>query len=90
MNLVNVVGLDYKDDPEDGKRWLEHFGDPYTLSVMDIEGRTGIDWGVYGVPETFVIGKDGLIKYKHIGPVTRESLQDEVIPAIRDALSESV
>lgn len=90
MNLVSIVGLDYKDEPEDGKRWLQHFGDPYTLSVMDVDGRVGIDWGVYGVPETFVIGKDGLIKYKHIGPVTRESLQQEVIPAIRNALAESV
>ena len=90
MNLVSIVGLDYKDEPEEGKRWLQHFGDPYTLSVIDYDGRAGIDWGVYGVPETFVIGKDGLIKYKHIGPVTAQSLQEEVVPAIKAALAESV
>jgi cytochrome c biogenesis protein CcmG/thiol:disulfide interchange protein DsbE len=86
MNLVSIVGLDYKDEPDDGKRWLQQFGNPYTLSVLDYEGRAGIDWGVYGVPETFVIGKDGLIKYKHIGPVTAESLRDEVVPAIKALL----
>jgi cytochrome c biogenesis protein CcmG/thiol:disulfide interchange protein DsbE len=53
---------------------------------MDIDGRVGIDWGVYGVPETFVIGRDGQIKYKHIGPVTQESLEHEVIPAIKELL----
>ena len=90
LKLVDIVGLDYKDEPEDGKAWLRQFGDPYTLSVIDYDGRAGIDWGVYGVPETFVIGKDGLIKYKHIGPVTAESLQAEVLPAIRSALAESV
>ena len=86
MNLVSIVGLNYKDEPEDGKRWLQHFGDPYTLSALDYDGRAGIDWGVYGVPETFVIGKDGLIKYKHIGPVTAESLRDEVVPVIKSLL----
>jgi cytochrome c biogenesis protein CcmG/thiol:disulfide interchange protein DsbE len=90
MNLVDIIGLDYKDEPSDGKAWLQQFGDPYTLSVIDLDGRAGIDWGVYGVPETFVIGKDGLIKYKHIGPVTPESLQAEVLPAIRNALAEAV
>lgn len=86
MDLVNIVGLDYKDEPADGKRWLEQFGNPYTLSVMDLDGRVGIDWGVYGVPETFVIDKDGNIQYKHIGPVTAESLRDELIPAIKALL----
>lgn len=86
MNLVSIVGLNYKDEPEEGKRWLQHFGDPYTLSAVDYDGRAGIDWGVYGVPETFVIGKDGLIKYKHIGPVTAESLRDEVVPVIKSLL----
>ena len=66
MRLVDIVGLDYKDEPEDGKAWLRQFGNPYSLSVIDLDGRAGIDWGVYGVPETFVIGKDGLIKYKHM------------------------
>ena len=85
-NLVPVLGLNYKDDPDDARRWLQQFGNPYLTSLMDIEGRVGIDWGVYGVPETFVIGADGNIRYKHIGPVTAESLETEVIPAIQQAL----
>jgi cytochrome c biogenesis protein CcmG/thiol:disulfide interchange protein DsbE len=83
MKLVDIVGLDYKDEPADGKRWLRQFGNPYTLSVLDLEGRAGIDWGVYGVPETFVIGKDGLIKYKHIGPVTDQALIEEIVPLLK-------
>ncbi len=86
MQLVDIVGLDYKDEVVDGKRWLQQLGNPYTLSVVDLEGRAGIDWGVYGVPETFIIGKDGLIKYKHIGPVTVQSLQAEIIPRIKALL----
>lgn len=84
--LVDIVGLDYKDEVVDAKRWLQQLGNPYTLSVVDLEGRAGIDWGVYGVPETFIVGKDGLIKYKHIGPVTAQSLQDEIIPRIKALL----
>jgi cytochrome c biogenesis protein CcmG/thiol:disulfide interchange protein DsbE len=85
-NLVDILGLNYKDQPQDARRWLQQFGNPYSASLMDIDGRVGIDWGVYGVPETFVIGKDGQIKYKHIGPVTKESLEREVIPAIKELL----
>lgn len=86
MKLVNIVGLNYKDDPADGKRWLQQFGNPYTLSVVDFDGRTGIDWGVYGVPETFIIGKDGLIKHKHIGPVDAQALNDDIVPLIKTLL----
>jgi cytochrome c biogenesis protein CcmG/thiol:disulfide interchange protein DsbE len=86
LNLVDVVGLDHKDEPADGRRWLRQFGDPYTLSVIDLDGRAGIDWGVYGVPETFIIGKDGQVKHKHIGPVTAQSLEDEILPVIRSLL----
>ena len=85
-NLVTVVGLNYKDKQDDAKRWLEQFGNPYAVSLIDADGRVGIDWGVYGVPETFVIGPDGKIRYKHIGPVTHESLEAEVLPAIRELL----
>jgi cytochrome c biogenesis protein CcmG/thiol:disulfide interchange protein DsbE len=84
LNLAPVIGLNYKDEPDDARRWLQQFGDPYTTSIMDQDGRVGIDWGVYGVPETFVIGKDGFIKYKHIGPVTMESLEAEVLPVLRE------
>jgi cytochrome c biogenesis protein CcmG, thiol:disulfide interchange protein DsbE len=86
MQMVDIVGLNYKDEVVDGKRWLQQLGNPYTFSVVDRDGRVGIDWGVYGVPETFIIGKDGLIKYKHIGPVTAQSLQDDIIPRLKALL----
>lgn len=85
-NLVDIVGLDYKDQPQDARRWLKQFGNPYSASLMDIEGRVGIDWGVYGVPETFIIGKDGYIKYKHIGPLTKQSLEREIMPVLHALL----
>jgi cytochrome c biogenesis protein CcmG/thiol:disulfide interchange protein DsbE len=81
-NVVPVVGLNYKDQPEDAKKWLQRLGDPYVLSVSDIEGRTGIDFGVYGVPETFVIDGKGIIRYKHIGPVTEDSLREKILPLV--------
>jgi len=82
-NIVPIVGLDYKDKPEEGKAWLASEGDPYTTSIMDIDGRVGIDWGVYGVPETFVIDKQGVIRHKHIGPVTAEALEKTILPLVR-------
>jgi cytochrome c biogenesis protein CcmG/thiol:disulfide interchange protein DsbE len=82
-NIVPVIGLDYKDKPEDGRAWLAQHGDPYHLSVQDIDGRAGIDWGVYGVPETFVIDKNGTIRYKQIGPVTAEALEQDILPLVR-------
>ncbi len=86
MQMVDIVGLNYKDEVADGARWLQQFGNPYIFSVVDLDGRVGIDWGVYGVPETFIIGKDGMIKYKHIGPVTAQSLQEEIIPRLKALL----
>jgi len=86
-NLVTVVGLNYKDKSDAATRWLEQFGNPYATSVIDADGRVGIDWGVYGVPETFVIGADGMIKYKHIGPVTHESLEQKIMPVLKELLS---
>jgi cytochrome c biogenesis protein CcmG/thiol:disulfide interchange protein DsbE len=83
-NVVPIVGLDYKDKPEEGKAWLAQRGDPYRVSVMDQDGRVGIDWGVYGVPETFVVDKNGVIRYKHIGPVTAEALQETILPMVRE------
>ena len=65
-----IFGLDYKDEPDDGAAWLAQHGNPYRLSVVDADGRVGIDYGVYGVPETFVIDKHGIIRYKQIGPIT--------------------
>lgn len=80
--LVPIHGLNYKDRPDDAEAWLNKLGDPYTRTGADISGRVGIDWGVYGVPETFVIDRDGRIAYKQIGPLTPEALRDTIIPLI--------
>ena len=82
--VVPLIGLDYKDKPDEGKAWLTQFGDPYTLSIADLDGRVGIDYGVYGVPETFVIDKRGVIRHKHIGPVTPQVLANEILPLVRE------
>ena len=79
---VPVHGLNYKDRPEDAARWLAALGDPYTRTGADIDGRVGIDWGVYGVPETFVIDREGRIVYKHIGPVTPRVVSEKIIPLV--------
>jgi cytochrome c biogenesis protein CcmG/thiol:disulfide interchange protein DsbE len=81
--LVPVVGLDYKDQRADGMKWLATHGDPYLLSAFDDEGKVGIDFGVYGVPETFVIDKEGVIRYKQIGPITPEALEKKIMPLVR-------
>ncbi len=82
QNIVPIYGLDYKDKREDGLGWLERGGNPYVLSASDIEGRVGIDYGVYGVPETYVIDKQGVIQYKEIGPVTPQNLQNKILPLV--------
>ena len=81
---VPIIGLNYKDKDAEGLAWLAQHGDPYTLSVVDADGRVGIDWGVYGVPETFVVDKAGVIRYKQIGPVTAESLEQKILPLVRE------
>ena len=81
--VAPIVGLNYKDKREDGTRWLVKFGDPYALSAWDIDGKVGIDYGVYGAPETFVIDKQGIVRYKQIGPITREVLDKVLMPLIR-------
>lgn len=81
---VPLIGLDYKDKPEEGRKWLERFGNPYDLSISDLDGRVGIDFGVYGVPETFLIDKQGIIRYKHIGPITPESLAEKILPLVKE------
>jgi cytochrome c biogenesis protein CcmG, thiol:disulfide interchange protein DsbE len=81
--VVPIVGLNYKDKREDGVQWLAKFGNPYALSAFDFDGKVGIDYGVYGVPETFVIDKQGVIRYKQIGPITPEALEKTLLPLIR-------
>jgi len=82
QGTVPVHGLNYKDKPEHASAWLDRFGDPYTRTGADIDGRVGIDFGVYGVPETFVIDADGRIACKHIGPMTRQDLDEKILPAV--------
>ena len=82
--IAPVYGLNYKDKREDAIRWLKQYGDPYAASVSDIDGRVGIDYGVYGVPETYVIDKKGVIRYKRVGPVTPEILKEKIAPLIAE------
>lgn len=80
---VPVHGLNYKDRPEDAARWLDELGDPYTRTGADLDGRVAIDWGVYGVPETFLIDREGRIAYKQIGPITPQILEEKILPLLR-------
>ena len=82
-----TAALNYKDKPENARRFLGDLGNPFAAIGVDVAGRTAIDWGVYGVPETFVIGKDGKIAYKHVGPLTPESAQTLLLPEIEKALA---
>lgn len=79
---VPLHGLNYKDRPDDAARWLDTMGDPYTRTGADLNGRVAIDWGVYGVPETFVVSANGHIVYKHIGAVTQEALDKTILPLV--------
>lgn len=81
--IAPVVGLNYKDAREDALPWLQRNGDPYLLSVSDVAGRIAIDYGVYGVPETYVIDRKGVIRYKHIGPVTPETARETIEPLVK-------
>jgi len=86
-NPLPIVGLDYKDKEADGIKWLQRYGNPYTHTVVDADARIGIDFGVYGVPESFLIDKDGIIRYKQIGPFTPEVLRDKLVPLIKQLQS---
>jgi cytochrome c biogenesis protein CcmG/thiol:disulfide interchange protein DsbE len=81
---VPIYGLNYKDERADGIAWLARFGNPYQVSAYDRDGRIGIDYGVYGVPETYVIDKAGVIRYKRIGAVTPEILRDKILPLVKE------
>ena len=80
--VIPIHGLNYKDAPDDAAAWLDALGDPYTRTGADLDGRVGLDWGVYGVPETFVVDRSGRIAYKHIGPVTPRVLDDVILPLV--------
>ena len=82
LGIVPIYGLDYKDKRAQALEWLDRFGNPYVASLSDAEGLVGIDYGVYGVPETFVIDKAGVIRKKFIGPVTPEAIRNEIVPLV--------
>lgn len=86
---IMVVGLNYKDNPEDARGWLTALGNPYAFSITDQEGRVGLDWGVYGVPETFVIDKKGIIRHKHTGPVTVQDVENVLQPLVAQLQAEA-
>jgi cytochrome c biogenesis protein CcmG/thiol:disulfide interchange protein DsbE len=81
--LLPLYGLNYKDQRADGLAWLSQFGNPYDASLFDKDGRVGIDFGVYGVPETFIIDREGVVRLKHIGPLTPQVLEREIEPLVR-------
>jgi cytochrome c biogenesis protein CcmG/thiol:disulfide interchange protein DsbE len=83
-NIVPIIGMDYKDKREDGLAVLRASGNPYELVLSDAEGRVGIEYGVYGVPETYVIDKQGIIKYKQIGAVTPKALREKILPLVKE------
>jgi cytochrome c biogenesis protein CcmG/thiol:disulfide interchange protein DsbE len=79
---VPVIGLDWRDDDDQAKQWLSELGNPYEVVAVDREGRTAIDWGVYGAPETFLVDPRGIVVYKYIGPLTLDSWQAEFLPRL--------
>lgn len=84
QNIVPIYGLDYKDKREDGRATLRNSGDPYTLAIFDADGKVGFDYGVYGVPETYIIDKQGVIRDKLIGAVTPQNLRERILPLIAE------
>jgi len=84
---LHIVGINYKDEAENARRFLGRYGDPFAAAGADISGRAAIEWGVYGVPETFIVGRDGRIAYKLVGPITPENLETTIKPEIEKALA---
>ncbi len=84
QGIVKIVGLNYKDERADAKQWLNTFGDPYDVIAWDYVGDVGIDYGVYGVPESFLVDKQGVIRYKQIGPFDPDAIQNRLIPMIKE------
>lgn len=89
LEVIPIYGLNYKDDPNDAQRWLGQFGNPYTASLQDIDGQVGIDFGVYGAPETFLIDAKGVIRHKFIGPVSQQDWLNELQPKVLEMLNEA-
>ena len=89
QKVTTIIGLNYKDEAQAGAQWLQQLGNPYDASVMDVDGRVGIDYGVYGVPETFVIDKRGIIRYKHTGPVEPGDIERIFLPLLQQLHEEA-
>jgi cytochrome c biogenesis protein CcmG/thiol:disulfide interchange protein DsbE len=89
QKLLTIVGLNYKDERADAKNWLSTFGNPYNIIAYDLDGDVGIDYGVYGVPESFLVDKKGHIRYKQIGPFTQQDIDEQLIPMIKTLNKES-
>lgn len=83
-NQVKIVGLNWKDTPADATRWLGQFGNPFDEIIVDEPGRVGVDFGVYGTPETFLVDGEGVIRYKHVGPLTPEVISGEIVPLLAE------
>jgi cytochrome c biogenesis protein CcmG/thiol:disulfide interchange protein DsbE len=83
QKIVPIIGLNYKDQSDDARAWLKQFGNPYVMSLVDAKGKIGIDYGVYGVPETYLIDRDGVIRYKKIGPVTPDTVREKILPLVK-------
>ena len=86
-NRIRLAGINYKDQPDNARRFIGRYGNPFASVCTDANGRAAIEWGVYGVPETFVVGRDGKIAYKLVGPITAENFETQVKPAIEKALA---
>ncbi|MCL4166457.1 UNVERIFIED_CONTAM: hypothetical protein GTU68_066012 [Idotea baltica] len=86
---VPIVGLNYKDQPTDAMQWLQRFGNPYSNIVADVEGNVGLNWGVYAVPETFIIDKKGVVQHKVIGVVSEQMMATEILPLLDDLLGQA-
>lgn len=84
-----LYGFNYKDNTDSAKTWLKEHGNPYQIIAIDADGKTAIDWGVYGTPETFIIDKKGIIRYKHIGPITPENWENDLQPLVDKLRSEA-
>ena len=83
-NEVPIYGINYKDPPDQAAAWLDDLGDPYTRIGADHDGRAGIEWGVYGIPETYVIAANGTIAYRHVGPLTQSDIDNTLLPLVRE------
>ena len=88
QNIVEIVGLNYKDQNNLAQQWLVELGDPYVVTAVDQGGRIGIDWGFYGAPETFVIDKSGIVRHKHIGPLAPADITETLLPLVAELRSE--